>query len=92
MGEFHVSSLVVHAAADQLRVVEQAISAMDGAEVPASSEAGKLVVVVEGDTRNTLLDKFEAIRALPGVLAATLVYHQTDDEEEPAQAGEGVEQ
>ncbi|WP_434361832.1 chaperone NapD [Parasalinivibrio latis] len=92
MSEYHVSSLVVHAAADQQSTVREAITAIEGAEVPASSEAGKLVVVVEGDTRGTLLDKFEAIRALPGVLAATLVYHQIDNEEEPALAGEGVEQ
>ncbi|CZF79111.1 assembly protein for periplasmic nitrate reductase [Grimontia celer] len=90
MNEYHVSSLVVHAAADQIKNVTTEIEKIPGTEVPASSEAGKLVVVIEGSSRGGLLDKFEQIKALPGVLAATLVFHQVE-EEEPENALEGVE-
>ncbi|CZF82544.1 Periplasmic nitrate reductase component NapD [Grimontia indica] len=91
MNEYHVSSLVVHAAADQIESVTSEIEKIPGAEVPASSEVGKLVVVIEGESRGGLLDKFEQIKALPGVLAATLVFHQVE-EEEPENALEGVGQ
>ncbi len=90
MNEYHVSSLVVHTAADQTNLVRAAIELMPGAEVPASSEAGKLVVVIEGSSRGGLLDIFEQIKALPGVLAATLVFHQVENEEpEHHMEGEG---
>lgn len=89
MNEYHVSSLIVHAAADQINNVTEGIEKIPGAEVPASSEAGKLVVVIEGTSRNGLLEKFEEIKALPGVLAVTLVFHQVE-EEEPDLTLEGV--
>ncbi len=79
---YHVSSLAVHAAADQLQLVKKAIEAMPGAEVPGTSEAGKLVVVIEGDDQSSLADRFEEIKQLPGVLAATLVFHQMDEQVE----------
>lgn len=80
MSEYHVSSLVVHAMADQIQNVKENIEQIKGAEVPASSETGKLVVVVEGESRAQLLDIFEQIKALPSVMAATLVFHQMDEE------------
>ncbi|MBE1274545.1 MULTISPECIES: chaperone NapD [Enterovibrio] len=89
--EYHVSSLVVHAAADQTEQVKERIEALPGTEVPATNQTGKLVVVVEGDSRGELLDIFEQIKALPGVLAATLVFHQVENENiEPESNLEGV--
>lgn len=89
MNEYHVSSLIVHTVADQMGSVIERIEKIPGAEVPASNEAGKLVVVIEGTSRGGLLEKFEEIKALPGVLAATLVFHQVE-EEEPDLTLEGV--
>lgn len=77
---YHVSSLAVHAAADQLEQVKSAIEAMEGTEVPGMSEAGKMVVVIEGDSKSSLADTYDAIKQLPGVLAATLVFHQMDEQ------------
>ncbi|USD68014.1 chaperone NapD [Vibrio sp. SCSIO 43136] len=79
---YHVSSLAVHAAADQLQNVKAAIEQMEGAEVPGVNEVGKLVVVIEGDSRTHLADMFEEIKQIPGVLAATLVFHQMDEQVE----------
>ncbi|KXF80938.1 chaperone NapD [Enterovibrio coralii] len=81
MNEYHISSLIVHAAADQIESVKTSIESFEGTEIPASSEAGKLIVVVETNNRAQLLDLFDQIKALPGVLAATLVFHQVENEE-----------
>ncbi|WP_028025418.1 chaperone NapD [Enterovibrio calviensis] len=91
MNEYHVTSLVVHAAADQTEKVKADIEALPGTEVPATNETGKLVVVVEGESRGALLDIFEQIKGLPGVLAATLVFHQVENES-PEHSVEGVEE
>ncbi|MDV7104822.1 chaperone NapD [Vibrio sp. TH_r3] len=79
---YHVSSLAVHAAADQLEAVKALIEEMPGTEVPGTSEVGKLVVVIEGDSRDSLAERFDKIKLLPGVLAATLVFHQMDEQVE----------
>ncbi|WP_407330386.1 chaperone NapD [Enterovibrio sp. 27052020O] len=91
MNEYHVSSLVVHAAADQTEQVKAKIEMLPGTEVPATNATGKLVVVIEGENRGELLDIFEQIKALPGVLAATLVFHQVENES-PESKVEGVGQ
>ena len=82
MSEYHVSSLVVHAMADQVESVKASIEELKGTEVPATSETGKLVVVVEGENRKELTNVFEQIRALPSVMSATLIFHQIEDEED----------
>ncbi|WP_413110811.1 chaperone NapD [Thaumasiovibrio sp. DFM-14] len=88
MSEYHISSLVVHAAADQIKSVISHLESMPGIEVPGCNAVGKIVVVVEGDSRQDLVEQFEIIRQLPGVLAATLVFHQQDNS--LADSGEGA--
>ena len=80
MSEYHVSSLVVHAMADKTDSVKKLIEQIAGAEVHATSESGKIVVVVEGRNRSELADRFDQIKLLPSVLAATLIFHQVDDD------------
>jgi len=46
-----------------------------------AAENGRLVLLVEGENEFLLADRFEAIRATPGVLAADLVHHEIDTDE-----------
>ncbi|GAB1149430.1 chaperone NapD [Shewanella algae] len=78
--EYHVTSLVVHAAPGTLETVTTAIQALEGAEVHASSPEGKLVVTLEGESQGEILDNVEAINRLPGILSSSLIYHQVDSE------------
>ena len=76
--EFHVSSLVVHGAGERLAAISAAIAALPGAEVHASDGAGKLVVTLETSSEAEISKRIDAIRALQGVFAASLVYHQVE--------------
>ncbi|ABM01185.1 chaperone NapD [Shewanella amazonensis] len=80
--EYHVTSLVVHAAPSQANVISDAIDALPGAEVHATSPEGKLVVTLEGSTQRAILDNVEAINALNGVLSSSLIYHQSEQEQQ----------
>ncbi|PSW00639.1 chaperone NapD [Photobacterium lipolyticum] len=86
MSDYHVCSLIVHALADQTESVKKAIENLEGAEVPVSNEVGKMVVVLEGDSRDGLVGRFEKIKTLPGVLAVTLVYHHMDEQSDLKEA------
>jgi nitrate reductase NapD len=79
--EFHVSSLVVHGAADRLAAISAVIAGLPGVEIHASDAAGKLIVTLETDSQGEISQRIEAIRALDGVFAASLVYHQVEDDE-----------
>jgi len=74
--EYHVTSLVVHAAPKVLQQVEASIRSLMGADIHAVTPEGKLVVTLEGSSQRAILDNVEAINALSGVLSASLIYHQ----------------
>jgi nitrate reductase NapD len=76
--ELHVSSLAIRVRPEQLAAVCAAIPGLEGAEVHLASPSGKIVVTLETGTERQVLDRIEAIRALPGVLTVALVYHRID--------------
>jgi periplasmic nitrate reductase NapD len=79
MPEHHLSSLVVHARPEKLDSVARRLVA-EGCEIHARNPQGKLVVTLEADHQHILNDTLTRIQLLPGVLAATLVFHHVEDE------------
>ena len=59
--------------------ISLAIAELPGAEVHASDGVGKLVVTLETVSGAEISERIDAIRALEGVFAASLVYHQVED-------------
>ncbi|MCL2919728.1 chaperone NapD [Shewanella litorisediminis] len=82
--ELHVSSLIVQVLPEKMAEVRGQILKMPGAELSVNNEV-KLVVVLEGNCQKELLAGIEAINALPGVMSATMVYHQSEVLEEDEQ-------
>ena len=83
MPEHHLSSLLVHTRPETLGDVAKRLEG-EGCEVHARSREGKLVVTLEADGQGALNDALTRIQLLPGVLAATLVFHHVDEPEELA--------
>ena len=79
--ELHITSLVVQVLPLKMADVRQQIMTIENAELSVNNEV-KLVVVIEGETQRALMDSIEAINAIPGVLSATMVYHQSEVLEE----------
>jgi periplasmic nitrate reductase NapD len=71
----HISSLVVHGRPERAQAVARHLRALRGVAVHGGVEAGKLVVTLETATEAEIVARLNAIQALDGVLAATLVYH-----------------
>ncbi|GIU45157.1 sorbose reductase [Shewanella sairae] len=82
--ELHVTSLVLQVQPEQMPEVRQAIIKMENAELSVNNEV-KLVVVLEGDSQKSLMTDIETINAIPGVLSAAMVYHQSEVLEEGEQ-------
>ncbi|MGX9462340.1 chaperone NapD [Shewanella sp. A14] len=76
--ELHVTSLIVQVQPEQMAEVRKKIMAIENAELSANNDV-KLVVVVEGSSQKSLMDDISTINAIPGVLSATMVYHQSEE-------------
>jgi nitrate reductase NapD len=76
--ELHISSLVVHSTPKRLQQVERVIARIPGAQVHASSPAGKIVVTLEAGTLEEMGLKIASIQRTDGVLSAALVYQCVD--------------
>jgi periplasmic nitrate reductase NapD len=79
-----ISGIVVHAAAGRATPVRAALERIEGVTVHAASPAGKLVATLETESEARSVELFERIRALEGVQAVAMVYHQieTDPDQE----------
>lgn len=74
----HFVSLVVHCRPECLAEARRAIAALPDTEVPASDERAKLVALLELRDESALLERIAAIEAAPGVLSASLAFHQVE--------------
>jgi len=86
--EYHVASLVASPILAQLDEVKAVITAVEGAEIHAVSDEGKIVLTVEGTGFKDLDQKIDLIRAHKGILNLSPVYHQVLDEEQEKKLAE----
>lgn len=80
----NISSVILGAKPECVSAVRLALMTLAGVEVHAAAEDGRMIVTIESADEGTTVASFEAIRQLPGVLSASLVYHhyETDPDEE----------
>lgn len=83
MPEYHISSLLVHTRPETLDVVAGRLEA-EGCEVHERTAQGKIIVTLEAEGKHALNEALTRIQLLPGVLAATLVFHHVEPPEELA--------
>jgi len=81
MSEYNVCGVLVMARPEMGDVVEQALNKMEGVDVHARSETGRLVVTVEGELGGHFADKISDMSHIEGVMATSLVYHEIESEE-----------
>ncbi|HYO28752.1 MAG TPA: chaperone NapD [Azonexus sp.] len=80
----NISSVILGVAPDDVAEVSRRLAALAGVEIHAAGEDGRMIVTIESISEGATVDKFEAIRQMPGVISASLVYHQyeSDPDEE----------
>lgn len=81
--EIHVTSVLIYARPEALSLVLGWLERQPGAEVHASDEQGKVIVVIESAEPQTALDLMDQSREQPGVIDAALVYHELVSPQEP---------
>jgi nitrate reductase NapD len=80
----NITSIILGVAPKDAAEVSALLKAIDGVEVHAIADDGRMIVTIESGDEDNTSNTFEMIRQLPGVISAALVYHQyeSDPDEE----------
>ena len=78
--DVHIASFVVQHRAEAAGAMTEHIAAMPDLELAIAGDV-RSVVVCEGENQYAIVDRVEALRAIPGVLNVTLVYHHAEPRE-----------
>ena len=70
---------MVRAFPENIDAVTQALLRLDGVEVHGANEDGRMVVTVERETERQFADLLVQMHDVPGVLSASMIYHQFED-------------
>ncbi len=75
----NISGVLVRAYPQQINPVSDSLREMSGVEIHGNNDDGRIVVTVEQDDANQMSDVLTQMQTLPGVLAASMIYHQFED-------------
>ena len=78
----NISSVIVIPHPEQVAAVSVALAELPGVEVAIVSPEGKIIATLETDGDAETVRAYEIISQLDGVLSASMVYHQHENEPE----------
>lgn len=85
MSEYNICGVLVMTNPNMGEIVEEALNNIEGVEVHARENGGKLVVTVEGPLGRACANTISDFSNISGVVSTSLIYHEidSDDEESP---------
>ena len=75
----NISGVLVHIRPEQVNAVKARLGNLNGVEIHATTDDGRLVVTIEDDT-GPMIDTMNSFHDIEGVLSASLIYHHFDEE------------
>jgi nitrate reductase NapD len=82
----NICGVLVHSVPDRVAEVAAALQRIPGSELHDLADGGRLIVTLEDTATANAVDGLSAIHALPGVVAAALVYHHFEPDQSDAAA------
>ncbi|HSH30700.1 MAG TPA: chaperone NapD [Thiohalobacter sp.] len=76
----NISGVIIHVRPEQAATMKQRLCERKGVEVHAVTQDGRLIVTVEEEGERAMADAVVGLQNLPGVLSASLVYHQFEED------------
>lgn len=76
----NIGGVLVLSKPEHADAVSSELIRLDGVEVHAINENGRLVVTIEKETANELADTLTLFNDINGVLSATVIYHHAEDD------------
>jgi nitrate reductase NapD len=76
----NISGVLVRSYPENLDTVRTCLEELTGVEVHGANPDGRLVVTVEEEGERAMADTVVSMQNLPGVLSASMIYHQYEEE------------
>ena len=76
-----ICSMVLHARPENVRSVQHDIEKIEGVEVHAATDEGKLVIILDHSDRSYLSETMMNMHNVPGVINAALIYEYFEESE-----------
>jgi nitrate reductase NapD len=76
----NICGVLVHADPERIGEVASGLVAIPGLELHLGAQGGRLIVTIEDTAEATAVAGLAAVHTLPGVVAASLVYHHFEPE------------
>jgi nitrate reductase NapD len=76
----NISSVIVIPRPDLVEQVVSRLGVLECIEVAAVSPEGKIIVLIETEGDRETVQIYEEISLMDGVMSASMVYHQKEDE------------
>jgi len=73
-----ISSVIVGARPERAPHLKFLLEALDGVEVHAVADDGRMIVTIEAASERDTATTYETIALQPGVLSVAMVYHQIE--------------
>ncbi|NQV99114.1 MAG: chaperone NapD [Rhodospirillales bacterium] len=74
-----IASLMVQARPEHIPALTPELNAIEGVEVHASADTGRMVLTIEAMDDQHFMGLFDAVQGQKHVINAQLVYHQIED-------------
>jgi nitrate reductase NapD len=78
--ELHIASFVVQHRREAAAMLADTIAASEGLELARAGDV-RSIVLCECEQARAVLDRIDALRAVPGVLNVSMVYHHAEPRE-----------
>jgi nitrate reductase NapD len=75
----NICSVIVNAKPENASMISELLTKMEGVDVFGGVEEGKIIATLEDSGEKALADKMAAINDIKGVINATMIYHQEED-------------
>lgn len=82
MSDFNICGVLVHARPGQAHHVSQHLEKIPGVEIHSLTDNDRLVITIEGDTRNFVADTMSDFHKVEHVLSTSMVYQYSDSDTE----------
>ncbi len=78
----NISSVIVIPRPERVEAVVAGLKELSGVEVAAVSPEGKIIITIETEGDRETVQMYESISLMDGVMSASMVYHQKENEPE----------
>ncbi len=75
----NICSVIVNAKPENAQMISELLAKMEGVDVFGGIEEGKIIATLEDSGEKALADKMAAMNDIKGVINATMIYHQEED-------------